>query len=296
MSQFYAAVERCEALLRERGRVSLRGLRRELDLGTEDLDALVEELVEVQGRARLEGSVLVWGGEASAPAPRSEEPAGPAAERRQLTVLFCDLVDSTRLAAGLDPEDWREVVRRYQEMAAGVVERFEGHVAQLLGDGVLVYFGWPKAHEDDAERAVRAGREILLGLDTLNESLVKDLDVHLAARVGIHTGPVVVGEMRGGARSETLALGDTTNVAARIQAEAEPGMLLISRATLALVRGIFVTEEMGRRALAGVAEPLALYRVLQPAGVRSRLDVAGAKLSRFVGREQELGLLNAPTP
>ncbi len=221
----------------------------------------------------------------------AEASSTPEAERRQLTVLFCDLVDSTRLAAGMDPEDWRQVLRGYQESAAEVVERLEGHVAQMLGDGLLVYFGWPHAHEDDAERALRAGRDILLALEKLNERRSAGSGVHLSARIGVHTGPVVVGEVRGGARTETLALGDTTNVAARIQAAAEPDTVVASEATLDLVRGIFVTEELGRRALKGVVEPLLLHRVLQPAGVRSRLAVARSTWTHFVGREQELGLL-----
>jgi hypothetical protein len=146
-------------------------------------------------------------------------PVTDSAERRQLTVLFCDL-GSTRLAAGLDPEDWRDVVRRYQEAAAAVVGRFDGHVAQYLGDGILAYFGWPRAHEDDAERAVRAGL-----------ALVDAVEDPLRVRIGIHTGPVVVGEMGGGECKETLALGDTTNVAARLQGIADPGAVVLSDAT-----------------------------------------------------------------
>src|SRR5262249_20356386 len=129
----------------------------------------------------------------SAPA----EPRTPEAERRQLSVLFCDLVDSTALAARLDPEEWREVVRAYQDTCAKVIARYEGHIAQYLGDGLLVYFGYPQAHEEDAQRAVRTGLGIVETMDTLNRRLGPEKGVRLAVRVGIHTGLVVVGEMGG---------------------------------------------------------------------------------------------------
>ena len=141
----------------------------------------------------------------------------PDAERRQLTVLFCDLVDSTALASQLDPEDLREVVRAYQDTCAKVIARFEGHIAQYLGDGLLVYFGYPLAHEDDAQRAVRAGLGIVEALGQLNTRLAQERGVHLAVRLGIHTGLVVVGEVGGGTRQEQLALGETPNLAARLQ-------------------------------------------------------------------------------
>jgi class 3 adenylate cyclase len=206
---------------------------------------------------------------AAAPSPDAET-----GERRQLTVLFCDLVGSTELSAQLDPEDLREVVREYQGAAAGAVERFGGHVAQYLGDGILAYFGYPEAHDDDAERALR---------ERLGRSL--------AVRVGVHTGPVVVGEMGAGARRETLALGETTNVAARLEAAAAPDTVVASGTTVRLAPGIFVTEDLGALQLKGVPEPVPAQRVVQPSGVRSRLDVAAGRLTRFVGRDAELGTL-----
>jgi class 3 adenylate cyclase/tetratricopeptide (TPR) repeat protein len=207
-------------------------------------------------------------------------------------VLFCDVVESTALAAGLDPEDWREVVRGYHEAAAGAVERFEGHVAQYLGDGLLVYFGFPQAHEDDPERAVRAGLGIIEALGELNQRLGGERGLELATRVGIHTGPVVVGEMGGGASRETLAMGDTTHVAARLQGIAEPDTVVLSSATLRLVSGIFITHDLGAHLLKGRDEPVRVHQAVQPSGVRSRLDVmAAAELTPFVGRDQELMLL-----
>ncbi len=224
-------------------------------------------------------------GEDAPAAPRNAEP--DAGERRQLTVLFCDLVGSTELSTRLDPEDLREVVRAYQGAAAGAVERFGGHVAQYLGDGILAYFGYPQAHDDDPERALRAGLAAVDGVGALRERLGRPL----AVRVGVHTGPVVVGEMGAGARRETLALGETTNVAARLEAAATPDTVVTSGTTLRLARGIFVTEDLGALTLRGVPEPVPAHRVVQPSGVRSRLDVAAGRLTRFVGREVELATL-----
>jgi class 3 adenylate cyclase/tetratricopeptide (TPR) repeat protein len=205
--------------------------------------------------------------------------------------MFCDLVGSTDLSGRLDAEDLRTVVRAYQEAAAGAIERHEGYIAQYLGDGLLVYFGYPQAHENDAEHAVRAGLDILTALGILNERLLPQHGVRLAARVGVHTGPVVIGEMGGGPRSEVLALGDTTNIAARVQGAAEPDTVVITAATQRLVGGLFVVEERGAEQLKGVAEPVALYRVVQPSGVRSRLDVSAGRHTPFVGRQTELGVL-----
>jgi class 3 adenylate cyclase/predicted ATPase len=281
---FLDKVRQARTYLAEQGRVSLSALKLEFDLDAAELESLIGELVDAQQVAAREGKVLSWIGRAGGSA------ASPA-ERRHLTVLFCDLVDSARLAAGLDPEDWRDVVRAYQSAAAGIIERFDGHVAQYLGDGLLVYFGWPRAHEDDSERAVRAGLEIVQRVAETNEALEQHLGLHLAVRIGIHTGAVVVGEMGGGASRETLAVGDATNVAARLQGIAEPNAVVLSAATLRLVQGIFVTSDLGQREFKGVG-PVRAFRALRPSGMRSRLDVATATgLTPLVGREQELGLL-----
>jgi class 3 adenylate cyclase/tetratricopeptide (TPR) repeat protein len=201
-------------------------------------------------------------------------------------VLFCDLVGSTELAARLDPEEWGDVVRTYQRSAAEVVARLEGHVAQYLGDGVLVYFGWPRAHDDDAERAVRAGLGLVDAVAGVNPARLAG--AQLAVRVGIHTGLVVVDQREG----ETLALGDPPNIAARVQALADANTVLISAATHRLVTGLFVVEDRGTQALKGAGEPLQLYRVVQGSGVRGRLHAAAARgLTPFVGREDERRLL-----
>src|SRR5262245_9657329 len=211
-------------------------------------------------------------------------------ERRQLTVLFCDLVGSTALAGQLDAEEWRDVVAQYHKAAAAAVAHYGGHVAQYLGDGLLVYFGYPAAHEDDPERAVRAG---LLLIDTvvgLNQQLEPARGLRLAVRVGMHTGPVVVGGE--GAVPGAEVFGDTPNVAARVQALADPDAVLITEATHRLVSGRFVVEPKGTPPLKGVRTPVAVYRVVQPSGVRSRFAAASLRgLTPFLGRDAERRLL-----
>src|SRR5262249_42307809 len=153
------------------------------------------------------------------------------AERRQLTVMFYDLVDSTRLSSQLDPEDWRDVVRAYQRVCTEIIQRYDGHIAQLLGDGLLVYFGYPQAHEDDAQRAVRTGLGIIEALGVLKTRLEQDKGIGLAVRLGIHTGLVVVGKMGSQGRQEQLALGEVPNVCSRIEGLAAPNTIAISDAT-----------------------------------------------------------------
>src|SRR5262249_37558773 len=150
---------------------------------------------------------------------------------RQLTVMFIDLVESTKLASQLDPEDLRDVVRTYQRVCSEVIQRFDGHIAQLLGDGLLVYFGYPHAHEDDAQRAVRAGSGILAAMGDLNQGLQQAQGIQLGVRIGIHTGLAVIGEMGGAGRQEQLALGEVPNLAARLQGLAESNTLVVSHTT-----------------------------------------------------------------
>jgi class 3 adenylate cyclase len=215
-----------------------------------------------------------------------------AAQRRQITVMFCDLADSTSLSGRLDPEDLRELIRAYQQAAAAVIERFEGHVAQYLGDGLLVYFGYPSAHEDDAQRAVRAGLGIFAGLDELNAVLDRRHGVRIALRIGIHSGMVVVGEVGGGRRQERLALGETPNIAARLQGLAAPNTLVVTDRTRQLLQGMFDVEDLGAQLLKGVADPMRAYRVHRQRAVESRFDAATTGgLTPLVGRDAELSLL-----
>jgi class 3 adenylate cyclase len=208
-----------------------------------------------------------------------------AAERRQLTVMFSDLVDSTMLASRLDPEELGEVIGVYHRCVADVVGRFDGFLAKYLGDGVLTYFGYPTAHEDDAERAIRAGLEVTRKVGALSGAAEP-----LRARVGIATGLVVVGEISGG--EANAVVGETPNLAARLQAEAPPGGVVIAPATRRLAGDWFSYRDLSARPLKGIAEPMPLTQVLDERSAESRFAATRAPLlTPFVGREQEIGLL-----
>ena len=229
-------------------------------------------------------------------AVRREAPAAarsaPEAERRQLTVMFCDLVDSTHLSRQLDPEDYRAVVRAYQATAATVIQRFDGYMAQYLGDGLLVYFGYPHAHEDEAQRAVQASLELVETMAPLNTRLEPQYGVRVAVRIGLHTGLVVIGAMGGGNRQEQLAMGDTPNIAARLQGLAAPNTVVLSAVTARLVREAFVLEECGVHHVKGVAEPLAVYGVLgRQASTGDEEEAGPGRVPVLVGRDEEVGLL-----
>ena len=216
----------------------------------------------------------------------------PEAERRHLTVMFCDLVDSTRLSRQLDPEDYRAVVRAYQEAAAAVIQRFDGYMAQYLGDGLLVYFGYPHAHEDEAQRAVQASLELVETMAPLNTRLEPQYGVRVAVRIGLHTGLVVIGEMGGGNRQEQLAMGDTPNIAARLQGLAAPNTVVLSAVTARLVHEAFVLEERGLHHFKGVAEPMAVYCVLgQQESPGDEEEAGPGRVPFLVGRDEEVGLL-----
>jgi class 3 adenylate cyclase/predicted ATPase len=287
----------------------------------------IAALTEPAAAARTESSIP----DGAAPRARAAQ-----AERRQLTVLVVDLVGSTELAARLDPEDMGRVIRGYQECCARAVERWGGHIAKYMGDGVLAYFGWPQAHEDAAERAVRAGLELAEAVRAVDApgsasggceavgrlgepeakpdvplaSVVErrvtlrstrptsaDLEagIPLAARIGIATGLVMVGELIGeGAASEHTVVGETPNLAARLQALAEPGSVVISQATRRLVGGLFLLEDLGPLRLKGFAEPLAVWRVEGEGRAEGRFEARQtAGLTPLVGREEELNLLLA---
>jgi class 3 adenylate cyclase/tetratricopeptide (TPR) repeat protein len=311
---FEEVVDQATAMLQRRGRVAYGLLKRHFNLDDDALQDLKEELIYGQQLAADEDSlVLVWTGATGPPstqslsAPASEsqpaaarimparaEPRPPGAERRQLTVMFCDLVDSTPLSEQLDPEELRDVVQAYQHTCAEVVQRFEGHIAQLLGDALLVYFGWPQAHEDDAQRAVRTGLGMLQAMQTLNTRLQEEKGIRLAIRVGLHTGLVVVGEMGGGGYQEQLALGETPNIASRVQGIAAPDTVTISGATYRLIEGYFTFQTLGEQTLRGMAQPVPVYRVLGVSGAQSRFDIAtSAELTPLVGREEKIGMLRA---
>ncbi len=227
-------------------------------------------------------------GAAAAPVATPAGPVRSEGERRQLTVLFCDLVDSTALSAVLDPEDMRAVITAYQSCCAAVVERFEGHLAKYMGDGVLAYFGYPQAHEGDPERAVRAGLELIEAI----AALAPRPDLRLEARIGIATGLVVVGDLIGdGSAKEQAVVGETPNLAARLQALAEPGSVVISPRTRRLIGGLFDCEDLGEHQLKGFAGPVELTRVVAPRRVGRFEALRATSLAPMVGREQEIALL-----
>ena len=210
------------------------------------------------------------------------------AERRQLTVMFVDLVDSTALSSRLDPEEMREVIRAYQNTVTGEISRLDGFTAKLMGDGVLAYFGWPRTREDEAERAVRTGLAVASAVSKLRGG-----GVSLAARIGIATGLVVVGDLIGeGATQEQAVVGDTPNLAARLQAIAEPGMVVISEMTRRLVGDLFVMRTLGARTFKGIHAPVTTYAVVGERALESRFAARqGHGVTPIVGRDQELALL-----
>jgi class 3 adenylate cyclase/predicted ATPase len=220
-------------------------------------------------------------------------PAEMQAERRQLTVMFCDLVGSTELSTRLDPEELREVIRVYQDTCAKVIAQYDGFIAKYMGDGVLVYFGYPQAHENDAERAAGTGLGIVEAMAGLGAAHASAGEAELAVRVGIDTGLVVVGDLVGeGASEEASVVGETPNVAARLQGLARPNQVLIGALTRELIGGAFACEGLGAHHLKGIAEPVPAWRVLGEGGIASG-EVAkrvGAGLP-LVGRQEELGLL-----
>ena len=311
--RFEEVLDQAIAMLQSRGRLTYRMLKRHFQLDAEELEDLTLELIKGQRLAVDEdGEVLVWTEEVATPPepvltelatqeaqPTQAEPPTPTesptpdAERRQLTVMFSDLVGSTPLAERLDPEDLREVVRAYQEVCAKAVSRYDGHIAKYMGDGLMAYFGYPTAHEDDAIRATHAGLGIIDGMSHLNANLGREKDFSLGVRVGIHTGLVVAGEMGSGQTREELAVvGETPNIASRLEGVAEPNTVVISSATHHLVEGYFLCQPLGPRTLKGVSQPVQVHRVIGESGAQSRLDIASARgLTPLVGSEQEVGLL-----
>jgi class 3 adenylate cyclase len=231
-----------------------------------------------------------WKAHSLDPATTSSTPSAPPedrAERRQVTVMFSDLVGSTALSGRMDPEDLREVISGYQKCVAESVERSGGFVAKYMGDGVLIYFGYPQAHEDDAERAVPAGLELVAAVGVLKTHSP------LQTRIGISTGLVVVGDLIGsGASQEQAIVGETPNLAARLQGIAEPNSVVIAESTRRLVGNLFELEDLGARDLKGIAGPTRVWAVLRASSAEGRFEAMHATgLTDLVGREEELELL-----
>jgi class 3 adenylate cyclase len=261
------------ALLKRQGRVSYGAMKRRFDLDDAYLEDLKGEILFAYPVVDEDGRGLVWTGASETaqevaahpaqipqPSAAQEQPSPqgaplltapplPDAARRQLTVMFCDVVDSTTLSAQLDPEEYRDVLRAYQATCVEAIQRFDGYIAQHLGDGLLVYFGFPTAHEDDAHRAILAGLGMLDALHTLNTRLEQEHGRRLRIRVGLHTGLTVIGDIGAGQKHELLALGEAPNIAARIQSLAAPDTVAISADTSRLVEGYFTVEDLGRQTL-----------------------------------------------
>ncbi len=277
-------LERYEAAFREND-VTADILR---DLTEADLEKLG---LPLGSRKKLLKAIAALDAEPTAVESSSTAPVTPRsreAERRQLTVMFVDLVGSTALSQRLDPEEMRDVLRAYQNTVAGEISRLDGFTAKLMGDGVLAYFGWPRTHEDEAERAVRSGLAIVAAVAKLSGGGEK-----LSARVGIATGLVVVGDLAGeGAAQEQAVVGDTPNLAARLQGAAEPGMVVIAEATRRLLGDLFELRDLGAQSLKGIAEPVPAFAVLGERALESRFAARqGDGVAPIVGRDQELALL-----
>jgi class 3 adenylate cyclase len=249
------------------------------------VDDLKDIGVSVVGdRRRLLDAIAVIAGAGPSSQTKSAPSKGhqASAERRPITVMFCDLVGSTSLAAKLDAEDWRSLVNAYLDEASAAVTGLGGHVLKKLGDGLMALFGYPQAQENDAERAVRAALAIQRALVEINARNASKGAPELSARIGIESGPVVV-------EASGEVFGDAPNVAARVQAAAAPGSVLITLNVQRQVAGLFVAEELGARELKGVSQPVQLFRIVRASGGGRR---AGARtVTPFVGREEELVLL-----
>jgi class 3 adenylate cyclase len=207
--------------------------------------------------------------------------------------MFCDLVGSTSLSTGMDPEDLRDVIASFQNRCSAAIRRYDGFVAEYMGDGILVYFGYPRAHEDEAERSARAGLDIVDAMAELNAAIRRPPGVELAVRIGIASGPVIVGDQIGeGTASETAVVGETPNLAARLQALAQPNQIVVSAATRAMLGDHFDLEDLGTSELKGFAEPVPAWRVLSARDVESRFAATRTGSSApLVGRQEEMGLL-----
>jgi class 3 adenylate cyclase/predicted ATPase len=275
---------------------------RENDIDETILPGLTHETLKELGvasvghRVKLLDAIAALRNDEKAPEPSSDPKTAPAAqslppedraERRQVTVMFSDLVGSTALSARMDPEDLREVISAYQKCVAETIARFGGFVAKYMGDGVLVYLGYPQAHEDDAERAVRAGLELVAAVGAVKTHAA------LQTRVGIATGLVVVGDLIGsGASQEQAIVGETPNLAARLQGVAEPNSVVIAEGTRKLLGNLFELEDLGAQDLKGIIGPVRAWAALRPSSVESRFEAFHASgLTGLVGREEELGLL-----
>src|SRR5215813_2052692 len=314
---FYAVLDEVLELLQRHKRVTYRALKRQFGLDDAYLEDLKAEIIEARQLAvDQDGTMLVWRGDLTAPPPQTPEPASihnrtPLAytprhltekiltsrsalegERKQVTVLFADVAGFTTLAEQLDPEVVHDIINRCFEGITAEVHRFEGTINQYTGDGIMALFGAPIAHEDSPRRAVHAALGIQRELRDYAKHLEAERGITLRMRIGLNTGPVVVGRIGDDLRMDYTAVGDTTNLAARMQQIARPGSVVVSEATHKAVAGFFDTLELGEVQVKGHA-PIQAFEVLRARGRKARLDVAAERgLTPYIGRGRELATLN----
>ena len=311
---FYAVLDQVLALLRQRGRVSYRALKRQFDLDDAYLDDLKVELIEVQQCARdQEGTMLVWTGEAAsgatpepgqAPAPLTYTPPYLAekiltsrsaleGERKQVTVLFADHKGSTELIASLDPEEARQLLDPALHVMMDAVHRYEGTVNQVLGDGIMALFGAPVAHEDHAVRACYAALAMQAAMHRYAEEVRRSHGLELQARVGLNAGEVVVRAIGNDLHMDYSAVSQTTHLAARMEQLATPGSIRLTAGTLRLVEGLVQVNALGPMPVKGLTEPVEVFALVGATAIRQRFQARAAQgLTRFVGRQRELDTLH----
>jgi class 3 adenylate cyclase len=301
---FIVTVRRARDLLREEGRISLRGLKRELDLDDDALQELVEELVDVQRVGALEGRVLSWVGSAPSEAraaersPRDYTPrhladrilqskAALEGERKQVTVLFADVKSSMELAEAMDPEEWHGILDRFFQILTDGVHRFEGTVNQYTGDGIMALFGAPIAHEDHAQRACYAAIHLRDVLRVYADELRLERGLNFSVRMGLNSGEVVVGKIGDDLRMDYTAQGHTVGLAARMEQIAAADQVYVARPTAALVEGLFRLREVGASRVKGVEDAVHVYELQGVGPLRTRFDLSRARgLTRFVWRRR----------
>ena len=274
--------------LREEKRVSYRMLKRRFDLNDEDIEDIKDELIHAKRLATDENNrILVW-------IEQTADPDVKHAERRHLTVAFFDLADSTQFSSDLDPEDFRDIILTYQRIVVSAILPYEGYIAQYLGDGVLVYFGYPSGREDDAQRALEASLDVVEAFKETARTLKSRYGMEPAIRVGIHSGVVVMGDVGGQTRTEQIAIGDTPNIAARLQGEAELNQIVVGQDTHDLVKYLFEFDFRGELNLKGIPDPVKAYTCVKRLSKRGKFQVLVQKnLTELQGREQEIQQLAA---
>lgn len=282
-------IDEAVAILQRRGKISYSALKLGLSIDDDVMEVIRDELVDVMGVATdQDGKVLILAEPETDDTAQRITASDEIAERRVLTVMFCDLVGSTKLSTQFDSEDLRELFTRYQKVASDAIVESDGYVAQYLGDGILAYFGYPRIHESDAVRAVRSGLDIIARMADLNREIEAKFKTKLQVRIGIHSGEVVIGDMGAETRKETLALGEVPNVAARLQGLAEPDMIVVSESTHRLVGARVELASLGEQQLSGIDR---LVEVFEVKGLSDLANLSDDGVL-LVGREQELATLN----